>query len=281
MVTTSTEIVAEIGANHHQSYQRAVALIYTAKRVGANAVKIQMFTPDSLTLDSDDALFKIKSGPWAGRQLYELYKEACLPYDWLPELKNIAESEGLGFIVSVYDVETVDICEEIGISRYKIASFEITFENLIKKIDSVRKPVIISTGSATFKEIESVVKTVRRNNLTLLKCTSAYPARLDSMNLRTIPAMAHRFKVPVGLSDHSLGIVAPVTAVALGAVMVEKHLTLDGEGLDGSFSVMPDTFDTMVKTIRATEEVLGNVDYGGPKSFHRKEINGKWIRVVH
>jgi len=257
-----------------------VALIYTAKRVGADAVKIQMFTPDSLTIESDKDMFRIKTGQWAGRQLYELYKEACLPYDWVPELKKIAESEDLGFIVSVYDLETVDICEEIGVSRYKIASFEINYENLIKKIDNLQKPLIVSTGSATFKDIESVVNIVRRNNLTLLKCTSAYPASLDSMNLRTIPAMAHRFKVPVGLSDHSLGIVSAVTAIGLGAVMIEKHLTLDGKGLDASFSIMPDVFHRMVTTIRATEQVLGEVDYGGSKTFHRKQVGDKFVRVA-
>jgi len=272
-------IVAEVGANHHQSYQRAMALVHVAKEVGADAVKVQMFTPEQMA--PDDGV-KIKNGPWSGRTLYELYARACMPIDWVPKLLKIAGDIGIKLFASVYHPDMVETAEEMGIPIYKIASFEIAYPELIEKVAATKKPLIISTGSADFREIEQAVKTVKKHhgNLTLLKCTSQYPAPAANMNLRTIPALAHIFGVDAGLSDHTTGIVAPVVAVSLGATVIEKHLTLDREGLDGSFSILPDRFLVMTQTIRTAELVLGKVDYGGEKTYHRKKINGKWVRVV-
>jgi len=168
----------------------------------------------------------------------------------------------------------------MGIKTYKVASFEINYENLIKTLDKTDKPVIVSCGSASYKKIEAVVRIMRRN-LTLLKCTSQYPAPLDNMNLLTIPDMREKFGVPVGLSDHTLGIVAPVVAVGLGATVIEKHISVDGKGLDGGFAILPDRFATMVQSIRAAEKALGKVEYGGKKSYHRKLIDNQFVRTVH
>jgi len=274
------KIIAEMGASHQQSFQKALAIIWAAADVGANAVKVQMFTPDDMTLPKDDEKFKIKKGLWQGRILYELYEKACMPYDWIPRLKEHTEARGMDFIVTVYHPRTVAIAEEMGIKTYKVASFEINYENLIKKLDKTDKPVIVSCGSASYKEIEAVVRIMRRN-LTLLKCTSQYPAPLDNMNLLTIPDMRGKFGVPVGLSDHTLGIVAPVIAVGLGATVIEKHISVDGKGLDGGFAILPDRFATMVQSIRAAEKALGKVEYGGKKSYHREMIDSNFVRTVH
>ena len=275
----SVFIIADMSASHQQSFQKALAIIWAAKEAGADAVKIQMFTPDDMTLNSDDKKFRITKGQWAGQTLYELYKKSCMPYDWIPRLKEHTESRGMKFIVTLFHPRTVPIAEKMKIEIYKISSFEINYENLIKSIDETNKPVIVSTGSATYKEIEAVVKILRRN-LTLLKCTSFYPAPIESMNLKTIPALEHCFKVPVGLSDHTTGIVAPVVAVSLGAKVIEKHITVDGKGLDGDFAILPDRFAVMVQSIRAAEKSLGEITYGGEKTYHRQLINGEMLRIV-
>jgi len=273
------KIIAEMGAEHQQSFQKALAIVWSAAEAGADAVKIQMFTPDDMTLNSSDDRFVIKEEQWSGQTLYELYEKTCMPYDWIPHLKEHTESRGMEFIVTVFHPRTVSIAEDMGIETYKVASFEINYENLILALDKTDKPVIVSTGSATYKEIESVVKVLRRN-LTLLKCTSQYPAPIESMNLKTIPALEHCFKVPAGLSDHTTGIVAPVVAVSLGAVVVEKHITIDGKGMDGSFAILPDRFATMVQAIREAEKSLGEIDYGGKRSYHRQLIDSEMQRVV-
>lgn len=268
-----------MGAEHQQSFQKALMIIWAAAEAGADAVKVQMFTPDDMTLPKADKRFKVTKGLWQGHTLYELYEKACMPYDWIPRLKEHTEAKGMEFIVTIFHPRTVPIAEEMGIKTYKVASFEINYENLILALDKTDKSVIVSTGSATYKEIEAVVKVLRRN-LTLLKCTSEYPAPIESMNLKTIPALEHCFKVPAGLSDHTTGIVAPVVAVTLGATIVEKHITIDGKGLDSGFAILPDRFAAMVEAIRAAEKSLGQIEWGGERSYHRQLIDGEMQRVV-
>lgn len=278
----TTEIIAEMGASHQQSFAKAVAIIKVTKEIEADGIKVSMFTPDDMTLNEKGKQFDITKGPWAGYNLYELYRESCMPFDWIPQLKEVAESLDLKFIVSVYHPDTVDKAEKMGIETYKVASFELRYDKLLKRLAQTKKPVILSTGSATYKEIQRAVRLFKTADvdLTLLKCTSSYPAEHEDMNLRTIPALAHGFKVKVGLSDHSLGIVAPVIAVSLGATMIEKHISLDEDGLDSDFAVLPDRFNRMVKTIRAAEASLGEVTYGGKKSYHRRMVNGRMVRTV-
>lgn len=272
-------IVAEIGANHHQSFQRAVALVRAAKTCGADAVKIQMFTPDQMALDTNK---KIKDGPWSGWTLRRIYEKAAMPVEWAAKLKKIANDEQITLFSTVYHPDMIDETERLDMPLYKIASFEITWPQLIEKVASTGKPVIISTGSAEYGEIETALKAAKKyhGDIAILKCTSQYPASLESLNLKTIPALEHNFKVDIGFSDHTTGIVAPVVAVSLGAKIIEKHLTLDGSGLDGGFSILPDRFNAMVGTIRAAESSLGEIDYGGPKSYHRKMVNGKMLRTI-
>jgi sialic acid synthase SpsE len=270
-------IIAEIGANHHQDFETAKALVRAAKGAGADAVKVQLFTPDQMTLDSDDERFQVKEGPWKGK-LYDLYKKAAMPLEWTEKLQELATSLGLLFVASVYHPDMVG---KYDIPIYKIASFEINYKDLIKKVAKTKKPVIISTGMAEFSEIKSAVNTVKQyhKKLTLLRCVSQYPAELADMHLETIPALAHRFKTKVGLSDHTTGVIAPIVAATLGATVIEKHLTLDGEGLDKDFSIFPERFRVMVETVKGAMRSLGEVTYGGEKRFRREWIGGKFMRT--
>ena len=275
----STFIVAEIGASHQQVFEKAKDLICAAEESGADAVKIQMFTADDMTLKGR---YKIENGLWEGWDLYALYEKAALPYEWIPELKRVAEDMGLAFLTTVYHPDTVAIAEGLDIEMYKIASFEIPYLELIAKVAETEKPIIISTGMADYCEIDKAVTTVKKvhNDITLLKCTSCYPAFLEELNLNTIPDMAIGFGVPVGLSDHTRGTLASVVAVALGATVIEKHLTLKrGEGLDGGFAITPETFTKMVDGIRDTEKCLGQVVYGGEKKYRREKVEGRMIRT--
>lgn len=260
-------VIAEMSANHLQKYDNAVKLIKAAKEAGADAVKLQTYTPDTITIDSDNEYFQIKQGTlWDGQTLYELYKKAYTPWEWQPKLKKIAEEEGLVFFSSVFDKTAVDFLEEINVPAYKIASFEITDIPLIEYAASKGKPVIISTGIATLSDIEEAVNACKRmgnNQIALLKCVSAYPTPLENVNLRTIPNLAETFKTVVGLSDHTLGISVPIVSVALRACIIEKHLTLDRKlgGPDAAFSLEPAEFKTMVKSVREVEKALGEVSY--------------------
>ena len=263
-----TYVIAEISANHHQSFDRAVELIHLAHKSGADAVKLQTYTADTLTLDSHQPHFKIQSGTvWDGASFYELYQQASTPWHWQPELKNVANQLGLDLFSSPFDSTAVDFLESMNVPAYKIASFEIIDVPLLRKVASTHRPVIVSTGMATTSEIEQAVKTLRDHGcdqVALLKCTSAYPAPLESMNLQTIPDLAFRFQVPIGLSDHTLDHQASVISVALGACIVEKHITLsrDEQGPDSSFSLEPHEFAEMVSAIRSAEKTIGCVHYG-------------------
>ncbi len=260
-------IVAEMSANHNQDFKQAMKIIEAAKESGADAIKLQTYTPDTLTIDCDNDYFRIGDGSiWEGRTLYELYAEAYTPWDWQPKLKEAAEEMGLDFFSTPFDTTAVDFLEEIGVPVYKVASFEIVDLQLVRRIAQTRKPIIMSTGLATLSEIDEAVRTAREAGATqiaLLKCTSGYPARPDEMNLRRIPHLAETFRVPVGLSDHTLGIAVPVAAVALGACIIEKHLTLsrDIHGPDSAFSLEPSEFRSMVDAVRETESALGEVEY--------------------
>lgn len=260
-----TFIIAELSGNHNQSYDRAVKLIEAAKEAGADAVKLQTYTPDTITIDCDNKYFQINQETiWDGTTLYKLYKEAYTPWDWQPKLKKIAEDLGLICFSSPFDLTSIDFLESIDVPAYKIASFEINDIPFIKKIASKNKPIIISTGVAYMNDINDAIKACDGNSqIILLKCASAYPTPYEDINLKTIPNMAETFDCIVGLSDHTLGNEVAVAAVALGAKVIEKHMTLrraDG-GPDAEFSMEPEEFKHMVECIRNVEKALGKVTY--------------------
>ena len=260
-------IIAEISANHLQSFDNAVKIIYEAKKAGADAVKFQTYTPDTITIDCDNKYFQITQGTiWDGTTLYRLYQEAYTPWEWQPKLKDIAEKEGLICFSSPFDDTSVDFLESINVPAYKIASFEITDIPFIENIASKRKPIIMSTGIATLKDIEEALNACKRmgnEQVALLKCTSSYPSPLEDINLKVIPSMKETFNTIVGLSDHTMGHTVALGAVALGAKIVEKHITLSRAygGPDGKFSMEPSEFREMVKSIREVEKALGQVTY--------------------
>lgn len=263
-----TYVVAEVSANHRQDYAEAERIVHAAKRAGADAVKVQTYTPDTLTLKHDGPHFQIAQGTlWAGRTLHDLYSEACMPWEWHRPLKALAQDLGLDLFSTPFDSTAVDFLEELGVPTYKIASFELVDLPLIRKVARTGKPLIVSTGMATLAEIEEAVAAARdagATGIALLKCNSSYPARPEEMNVRTIPHMSEAFDVPVGLSDHTLGGATAVAGVALGACIVEKHLTIERArgGPDGAFSLEPAEFEAMVDTIRTAERALGQVHYG-------------------
>ncbi|MDD4628920.1 MAG: pseudaminic acid synthase [Candidatus Peribacteraceae bacterium] len=260
-------IVAEMSANHGQSYEKAVEIIHAMKEAGADAVKLQTYTADTMTIDSPGPEFRIGKGTmWEGKTLHELYGEAFTPWEWQPKLKKVAEGLGMDLFSTPFDATSVDFLKKMDVPAYKIASFELTDLPLLALTAATGKPVILSTGMADLAEIEEAVRTIRNagnTELILLKCTSAYPSPPEEMNLRTIPDMAERFGLPVGLSDHSLAPEVPVTAVALGACMIEKHFCLSRKepGPDTAFSLEPQEFRRMVDAIRTTERALGKVSY--------------------
>jgi pseudaminic acid synthase len=259
-------IVAEMSANHNQDFEQAVRILHAAREAGADAVKLQTYTPDTLTIDCNREHFRIGGTIWEGRTLYGLYAEAFTPWDWQPKLKDIANDLGLELFSTPFDASAVDFLEAMGVAVHKVASFEIVDLPLIRRIALTGKPMIMSTGMASLAEIDEAVRTARGSGATqiaLLKCTSAYPAPPEEMNLRTIPHLAEAFGVPVGLSDHSLGTAAAVTAIALGACIVEKHLTLSRRlpGPDSAFSLEPHEFSAMVAAIREAERAIGAVSY--------------------
>lgn len=260
-------IIAEMSANHLMNYDRAVNIIKAAKEAGADAIKLQTYTPDTITLDSNKEYFQITQGTiWDGTTLYKLYQTAYTPWEWQPKLKKVAEDLGLICFSSPFDFTAVDFMEDMNINLYKIASFEITDIPLIRKIARIGKPIIMSTGIAYLGDIEralNVCKEEGNENVILLKCTSAYPAPYEGINLKTMVDMKDRFDCIVGLSDHTMGSAVSVAAVSLGAKVIEKHLTLnrsDG-GADAAFSMEPYEFKKMVDDIRTVEKAMGTVTY--------------------
>lgn len=263
-----TYVVAEISANHHGSFEEAVKLVHAAKEVGADAVKLQTYTADSLTLDSDREEFRIASGTiWDGRTLYDLYSEAQTPWEWQPKLKKIADALGLHLFSSPFDFNAVEFLTRMDVPAFKISSFEIVDLPLIRTVAATRKPMIVSTGLATLDEIREALEAAQgagAKEIAILKCTSAYPALPEEMNLQAIPFLRDTLHIPVGLSDHTLGLAAPVAAVALGACIIEKHLTLSRKipGPDSAFSLEPEEFRLMVDNVRSVEKALGGVHLG-------------------
>lgn len=260
-------IIAEMSGNHAGSIERAKEIIRAAKDAGADCIKIQTYTPDTITIDCDNAYFHIDNGTWEGENLYHLYEKAYTPWEWQAELKAEADKVGIDFFSTPFDFTAVDFLEELGVEFYKIASFELVDIPLIKYVASKGKPIIMSTGMSTLAEIDEAVQAIRsqgNNQIALLRCASAYPAITDEMNLRTMQNMGETFGVPVGLSDHSMGSIGAVTAVALGAKIIEKHFCLSREieNPDSSFSMNPEEFKQMVKDIRQAEKAIGIVKYG-------------------
>jgi pseudaminic acid synthase len=271
MKTSSSDnqvlIIAELSANHGHDLEIALKSVRAIKESGADAIKLQTYTPDTITLDCDNEYFQIKHGTiWDGTTLHKLYKQAFTPWEWHKPIKEEAERQGLKFFSTPFDRTSVDFLEELQVPIYKIASFEINDIPLIEYVASKKKPLIISTGIATLSDIEEAIQACHRHNnndITLLKCTSSYPAPVEHANLRTIPNMAETFGMKVGLSDHTMGHAVAVAAVALGASVIEKHFILDRSigGPDASFSMTPEEFKVMVDEIRTAEKALGNISY--------------------
>ena len=239
-----------------------MAIIDAAAEAGADAIKIQTYTADTITIDCDNEYFQMKGGEWGGQTLYQLYEKAYTPWDWEPKLQEHAEKRGLVFFSSPFDGTAVDFLEKMNVPLYKIASFEVVDIPLLKKVGATRKPVIMSRGMATWEELKLAVETLRKagaKNIAVLHCISSYPAKPEEMNLLTIPDIEKKLGVVAGLSDHSLGYLATVEAVALGAKVIEKHLTISRAegGPDATFSLEPDEFKELVEKIRQAESALG------------------------
>jgi pseudaminic acid synthase len=260
-------IIAELSANHNNDIEVAKKTIEAAKKCGANAIKLQTYTADTLTINCNNDYFKIDGGTlWDGKILYDLYKEAYTPWEWHEELQKTAHEHGLDFFSTPFDNSSADFLEKLNIPVYKIASFEIFDVNLIKYIAQKKKPIIISTGLAEMDNIVEAINICREagnNDIIILKCTSSYPAPVAEANLLTMVDMKQRFNVIVGLSDHTYGSIVPITAVAMGAKVIEKHIILDKSqgGPDADFSLDPAEFAEMVKSVRSAEEAIGSVNY--------------------
>jgi pseudaminic acid synthase len=264
-------VIAEMSGNHNQDIKKAYKIIDAAADAGADAIKLQTYTPDTMTIDCDNKYFQVKvNDAWKGQTLYELYKKAYTPWEWQPRLKKYAEAKGLIFFSTPFDATAVDFLEKMKAQFYKVASFEIVDIPLLKRIAKTKKPVIISRGMANLDEIKLAIKTLKDNGcpaVALLHCVSSYPARPEEMNLSAIPDLAKRFKTVIGLSDHTSGFTAAIAATALGAKIIEKHLTIKRSegGPDAGFSLEPEEFKEMAGKIRIVEKTLGRPQYGSGK----------------
>ncbi len=281
-----TYIVAEMSANHNRDFDKATAILQAAKDAGADAVKLQTYTPDTLTIDCDKDYFRVGKGSiWEGRTLYDLYKDAYTPWDWQPKLMDLATKLDLDLFSTPFDPSAVDFLEEMGVPAYKVASFEIVDIPLLRKIADTGKPVILSTGMASIGEIEEAVATLREKGSTdivLLKCTSAYPSPPEEMNLHTIRHLSETFSLPAGLSDHTLGSAVSIAGVALGASVIEKHFTLtrSDPGPDSSFSMEPHEFREMVESIRIVEKAMGKISYEVTEKQEASKVFRRSLFVV-
>lgn len=273
---SSVFIIAELSANHNGSLDTAIESIRAAKRAGADCIKLQTYTADTITIDSNKEDFLIKGTIWDGKNLYNLYQEAYTPWEWHKELFKVAEEEGLVCFSSPFDKSAVDFLEELNVPAYKIASFEITDIPLIEYVASKGKPIIISTGIAEQTDIELALDACRRmgnDDIALLKCTSSYPAPIEEANMCMVKDLAERYNVISGLSDHTMGATVPIVATVFGAKIIEKHFILDRSigGPDASFSMNEEEFTAMVKAVREAENAIGVVDY----ALTEKQTKGK------
>ncbi len=255
-------IIAEISANHGQSLRKAVQLIYAAKKCGADAVKFQTYTPDTMTINHDSKYFQVRHAKWGGQTLYQLYTNAYTPWGWFRKLKMASDDAGIIFFSTAFDKSSVDLLEETGVPFHKVASFELVDLPLIEYMAKTHKPLMLSTGMATMQEITDGVATAKKSDasgVVLLRCVSDYPARPEDMNIRSIPYLSKKFRVPVGLSDHTLGIATSVAAVSLGAKVIEKHFTLSRKirTPDTFFSLEPQELKDLVDNVRIAEVSLG------------------------
>lgn len=279
-------IVAELSANHGKDIEIAKMTIKAAKESGADAIKVQTYTADTLTIDSNKDYFKLNRGTiWDGRTLYDLYSEGTLPWEWHKELMSYANSLGLTFFSTPFDKTAVDFLEELNVPVYKVSSFEVLDIPLLEYIASKGKPIIISTGIATLSDIEEAVTACKRmgnDQIILLKCTSSYPAKIEDANLNTIPNMKETFGTMIGLSDHTIGITVPVLSVAMGARVIEKHFILEKAigGPDASFSMEPEEFKMMVDSVREAELALGKVDYTLTEQKKNNRLSGRSLFAV-
>ena len=281
-LNSPTYVIAELSANHHQDVSQAIELVHAAADAGADAVKLQTYTPDTMTIDSNNEPFHIRGGPWSGRTMYDLYREAYTPWDWHSRLAEEAAMRSIHLFSTPFDISAVDYLDEMGVPAYKNASFEITDIPLLRHMASKGKPIILSTGMASLSEIEAAVHTIETNgggDVLLLHCVSSYPAPPEAMNLKTIPHLRDSFGKPVGLSDHTLGIGAPVAAVALGACAIEKHFVLSRktEGPDSAFSLEPAELKEMIDAVRIAEKAVGTVTYG---TYAAEQENKKFRRSL-
>lgn len=275
-------IIAEMSANHAGSIERALEMIHVAKEAGADCIKIQTYTPDTMTIDCHNEYFNIEKGTWEGENLYSLYQKAYTPWEWHKQLRDEAAKVGIDFLSTPFDNTSVDFLEELGMSFYKIASFELVDIPLLEYIASKNKPIIMSTGMGSIEEITEAVDAIYstgNRQLALMKCSSAYPAKSEEMNLSTICDMKKRFDIPVGLSDHSMGAFSAATAVALGANIIEKHFCISRaiKNPDSTFSMEPDEFRDMVDQVREVEKAMGKVSYGVSK---QEETNACFRRSL-
>jgi pseudaminic acid synthase len=281
-----TYIIAELSANHNQKYENAIKLIDAAHYAGADAIKLQTYRADTITIDCDKEDFQIKGGTlWDGQTLYNLYKKAYTPWEWTKDLKEYANNLGMDLFSSPFDVTAVDYLENLDMPAYKIASCEITDHILIKKIAQTGKPVIISSGNASIQDLQEAVDVLRKNGcaqICMLKCTAAYPAKKEDANLLTINDMVSRFNVVGGLSDHTLGIEVPTISVAMSASVIEKHFTLsrDSGSPDDAFSLTPDEFKAMIESVREVESIIGSITYGGVLSEKETKKHRRSLYVV-
>ena len=260
-------IIAEMSANHAGSLERALELIHVAKDAGADCVKIQTYTADTMTIDCHNEYFQIEKGTWEGENLYGLYQKAYTPWEWQEQLRDEAAKVGIDFLSTPFDPRSVDFLEDLGVHFYKIASFELVDIPLLEYVAAKNKPIIMSTGMGTLEEIQEAVDAIYstgNRQLALMKCSSAYPAKPEEMNLRTMQDLKERFGVPVGLSDHSMGAFSAATAVAMGANLIEKHFCISRavKNPDSSFSMEPQEFREMVEQVREVEKAMGTVQYG-------------------
>jgi pseudaminic acid synthase len=274
-------IIAEMSANHGQDLGKAIELVHAAKEAGADAIKLQTYRADTLTLKCENNFFYIKNGPWKGQYLYDLYDNAYMPWEWHARLQEVAASAGITLFSSPFDPTSVDLLQELDMPAYKIASPEIIELPLIRQAARTGKPLIISTGNATLAEINEALQAATAEgakDICLLKCTSTYPAPPEETHLRTIPHMAESFGCPVGLSDHTLGTAVPIASVAVGACMIEKHFVLsrEDETADSFFSLTPDELSEMVKAVRIAEKAVGTVNY----PLHSKPAQRSLIAIA-